>query len=77
MEGRDLVAMDSVGTSDPFVVCIVGNKQKKTKTIKNTLNPKWRIGSQSEVMSLYVVIIIQRERKNNPHVPTYVARAVY
>lgn len=52
VEGRDLVAMDSDGTSDPFVVCVVGNKQKKTKTIKNTLNPKWRIGSQSEVMSL-------------------------
>jgi hypothetical protein len=51
VEGRDLVAMDSDGTSDPFVVCVVGNKQKKTKTIKNTLNPKWRIGSQSEVMS--------------------------
>jgi len=51
IEGRDLLSVASDGTCDPYVVCIVGNKQKKTRVIKNTLNPKWRIGSQSETFT--------------------------
>lgn len=29
------------GKSDPYTVLRVGNKQFKTKTIKETLNPRW------------------------------------
>ncbi|KAK2850419.1 hypothetical protein Q7C36_009202 [Tachysurus vachellii] len=47
LEGKDLKAMDTVmmglakGKSDPYVVLTVGNQRFKTKTIKETLNPKW------------------------------------
>ncbi|XP_027008331.1 extended synaptotagmin-3 [Tachysurus fulvidraco] len=47
LEGKDLKAMDKVmmglakGTSDPYVVLTVGNQRFKTKTIKETLNPRW------------------------------------
>eukprot|EP01080_Neovahlkampfia_damariscottae_P006512 gene6512-10520_t len=40
-EGKDLPAMDIGGTSDPFVEISFGKEQKKTKTIKKTLNPQW------------------------------------
>eukprot|EP01122_Echinamoeba_exundans_P010444 TRINITY_DN3914_c0_g3_i1.p1 TRINITY_DN3914_c0_g3~~TRINITY_DN3914_c0_g3_i1.p1 ORF type:complete len:778 (+),score=208.17 TRINITY_DN3914_c0_g3_i1:126-2459(+) len=48
IEGRELVAMDSTGTSDPYVIVTVGGKEKRTKVIRFTLNPKWRIGSAGE-----------------------------
>lgn len=48
IEGRELVAMDSTGTSDPYVIVSVGGKEKRTKVIRFTLNPKWRIGSAGE-----------------------------
>uniref|UniRef100_A0A8C2G614 Extended synaptotagmin-3-like n=1 Tax=Cyprinus carpio TaxID=7962 RepID=A0A8C2G614_CYPCA len=47
LEARDLVAKDTFmmglvkGKSDPYTVLRVGNKQFKTKTIKETLNPRW------------------------------------
>lgn len=47
VEARDLVAKDTYmmglvkGKSDPYTVLRVGNKQFKTKTIKETLNPRW------------------------------------
>eukprot|EP01128_Nolandella_sp_AFSM9_P000684 TRINITY_DN10825_c0_g1_i1.p1 TRINITY_DN10825_c0_g1~~TRINITY_DN10825_c0_g1_i1.p1 ORF type:complete len:823 (-),score=218.56 TRINITY_DN10825_c0_g1_i1:212-2566(-) len=48
VEGRNLVSMDSDGTSDPYVVIEVGKHKQKTKTINNTLNPVWDIGSSPE-----------------------------
>ncbi|KAI9088049.1 hypothetical protein K1719_030026 [Acacia pycnantha] len=41
IEGRDLVAADLRGTSDPYVRVHYGNLKKKTKVIPRTLNPKW------------------------------------
>ncbi|KAH1234179.1 hypothetical protein AAZX31_09G166500 [Glycine max] len=41
IEGRDLVAADVRGTSDPFVRVHYGNFKKKTKVIYKTLNPQW------------------------------------
>jgi len=38
------------GKSDPYTVLRVGNKQFKTKTIKENLNPRWN--------DVYEVIII-------------------
>uniref|UniRef100_A0A672PYZ4 Extended synaptotagmin-3-like n=1 Tax=Sinocyclocheilus grahami TaxID=75366 RepID=A0A672PYZ4_SINGR len=48
LEARDLVAKDTYmmglvkGKSDPYTVLRVGNQQFKTKTIKETLNPRWK-----------------------------------
>ncbi|XP_057447037.1 synaptotagmin-4 isoform X2 [Lotus japonicus] len=41
IEGRDLVAADLRGTSDPYVRVHYGNIKKKTKIIHKTLNPQW------------------------------------
>lgn len=47
LEAQDLVPMDTVmmglmkGKSDPYAVLTVGNKRFQTKTIKETLNPRW------------------------------------
>ncbi|XP_056107903.1 extended synaptotagmin-3 [Rhinichthys klamathensis goyatoka] len=47
LEARNLVAKDThmmglvKGKSDPYTVLRVGNKQFKTKTIKENLNPRW------------------------------------
>ncbi|XP_066497153.1 extended synaptotagmin-3 [Hoplias malabaricus] len=47
VEAQDLVAMDTLmmglvkGKSDPYAVLIVGNQRFQTKTIKETLNPRW------------------------------------
>nr|XP_055072353.1 extended synaptotagmin-3 isoform X2 [Misgurnus anguillicaudatus] len=47
LEARNLVAKDThmmglvKGKSDPYTILRVGNKQFKTKTIKETLNPRW------------------------------------
>lgn len=47
LEAQDLKAMDTVmmglvkGKSDPYVVLMVGNQRFQTKTIKESLNPRW------------------------------------
>ncbi|OIW16014.1 hypothetical protein TanjilG_04549 [Lupinus angustifolius] len=41
IEGRDLVAADLRGTSDPYVRVHYGNLKKRTKVIYKTLNPHW------------------------------------
>ncbi|KAJ1282797.1 hypothetical protein BS78_03G079300 [Paspalum vaginatum] len=41
IEGRDLVAADLRGTSDPYVRVQYGNKKKRTKVIYKTLSPQW------------------------------------
>uniref|UniRef100_A0A8D0ACC8 Extended synaptotagmin-like protein 3 n=1 Tax=Sander lucioperca TaxID=283035 RepID=A0A8D0ACC8_SANLU len=47
LEARDLVAMDTYmmglvkGKSDPYATLRVGNRNFKSKTIKETLNPVW------------------------------------
>ena len=38
---RNLEAMDSNGTSDPYAVIQVGKEKKKTKVIKKELAPEW------------------------------------
>ncbi|KAL0479230.1 hypothetical protein AKO1_008051 [Acrasis kona] len=41
-EGRNLIAKDKNGTSDPyFVVKINGEKKRRCDSVKKTLNPKW------------------------------------
>ena len=59
VEGKDLLAMDEEGTSDPYckfrLICKsfiinpttsditrLGNERYKTKTVYETLNPKWQ-----------------------------------
>lgn len=51
VEGRNLIAMDSDGTSDPYVLIEVGKTKQKTKMINNSLNPVWDIGSTPEKFS--------------------------
>ncbi|CAI8594875.1 unnamed protein product [Vicia faba] len=41
IEGRDLVAADLRGTSDPYVRVHYGNFKKRTKVIYKTLTPQW------------------------------------
>lgn len=47
LEGRDLVAKDTYmmglvkGKSDPYATIRVGNRNVKSKTIKENLHPKW------------------------------------
>ncbi|CAI9113565.1 OLC1v1014190C1 [Oldenlandia corymbosa var. corymbosa] len=41
IEGRDLVAADLRGTSDPYVRIHYGSLKRKTKIMYKTLNPKW------------------------------------
>ncbi|XP_070543600.1 multiple C2 and transmembrane domain-containing protein 1-like isoform X2 [Ptychodera flava] len=42
LEGKNLIAMDEAGTSDPYVKFRLGNQKYKSKTIARTTNPKWR-----------------------------------
>ena len=39
LEGRDLVAMDRNGLSDPYVVIDIGEHKKRRKIIYKTLDP--------------------------------------
>ena len=41
LEGRDLVAMDRNGLSDPYVVIDIGEHRKRSKIIYKTLDPVW------------------------------------
>jgi len=51
VEGRDLIAMDDDGTSDPYVIVLVGKEKFRTKIIRDTLNPCWDIGSVPELFT--------------------------
>jgi len=42
VEGRDLLAMDEEGTSDPYCKFRLGNERFKTKTVYQSLNPRWQ-----------------------------------
>ena len=42
LRGRNLKAMDSGGTSDPYVVVTVGRKKHQTKAVHKTLDPEWK-----------------------------------
>lgn len=50
--------MDDDGFSDPYIIVTLGNKVKKTRIIRTTLNPKWRIGSQTEKFKLYFFFLL-------------------
>ncbi|XP_048445693.1 synaptotagmin-2 isoform X1 [Pyrus x bretschneideri] len=41
IEGKDLIAADIRGTSDPYVKVQYGNLKKQTKVMYKTLNPQW------------------------------------
>ncbi|RMZ87150.1 hypothetical protein DV736_g5630, partial [Chaetothyriales sp. CBS 134916] len=43
IRGRDLAAKDRSGTSDPYLVVMLGNARQTTPTISKTLNPEWKI----------------------------------
>lgn len=85
VEGRNLVAMDSDGFSDPYVIVQVGSHKSvsstfsfttlnvsiflcdsffrfKTKTIIQTLNPVWDIGSTPEKFIFSAFAPIPRPR---------------
>eukprot|EP00250_Pteridium_aquilinum_P010520 c19447_g1_i1 orf=1765-3852(+) len=44
LEGRNLAAKDRTGKSDPYVRLRYGKMERKTKTVKQDLNPSWRQG---------------------------------
>lgn len=39
--GRDLLAMDAGGTSDPYCKIAFGDEEVRTQTIMKTVNPAW------------------------------------
>jgi len=44
IEAKQLMKMDRVlgiGKSDPYAIITVGSQEFRTKTIYNTVNPKW------------------------------------
>lgn len=41
LAGKELIACDRGGTSDPYCVVSVGTTKKQTKTIKRTVDPDW------------------------------------
>jgi Ca2+-dependent lipid-binding protein len=43
--------MDDNGLSDPYVIVQVGTKKTKTKVIRESLNPSWKIGPKGEVFN--------------------------
>lgn len=54
IEAKQLMKMDRVlgiGKSDPYAIITVGSQEFRTKTIYNTVNPKWdfycEVSSQS------------------------------
>ncbi|KAI8904668.1 C2 domain-containing protein [Gorgonomyces haynaldii] len=52
IQASGVIAADSNGTSDPFVVCKINGKQfYKTKTIQRTLNPVWNEKASVEIFN--------------------------
>ncbi|RMZ75732.1 hypothetical protein DV737_g5137, partial [Chaetothyriales sp. CBS 132003] len=43
IRGRGLAAKDRSGTSDPYLVVMLGNARQTTPSISKTLNPEWKI----------------------------------
>ena len=45
IEAKQLMRMDvgvlGMGKSDPYAIVTVGSQEFRTKTISNTINPKW------------------------------------
>lgn len=45
IEAKQLMKMDvgvlGMGKSDPYAIITVGSQEFRTKTISNTINPKW------------------------------------
>ncbi len=41
VSGKDLIAADSNGKSDPYVHLKIGKTKHTSKIIKKTLNPEW------------------------------------
>jgi len=63
LEAKDLPAVDSSGTSDPYLKVMKGKKEiGKTKVKKNTINPEWnetfKVGL-GEVLNQNITIIVK------------------
>jgi Ca2+-dependent lipid-binding protein len=41
-QARNLLNVDTIGKSDPYVVCEVGTSSQRTAIVKNCLNPVFR-----------------------------------
>lgn len=58
IEGRDLVAADIRGTSDPYVRVTYGNEKRRTKVMFKTLTPQWHqtfeFPDDGSLLQLYV-----------------------
>jgi hypothetical protein len=55
IDGRELLAMDSNGLSDPFVrISLKGKEVFKSKTISKTLNPDW---NEEASMSVHLYLL--------------------
>eukprot|EP00043_Microstomoeca_roanoka_P017883 m.188128 g.188128 ORF g.188128 m.188128 type:complete len:957 (+) comp16719_c0_seq2:96-2966(+) len=53
---RGLAAKDAGRTSDPFVVCELGNMRKRSKTIPKTCNPTWNESVNFNVLDIFDVL---------------------
>ena len=46
------------GKSDPYAVITVGAQEFKTKTIDNTVDPKWDFWCEVYIINLYYILTI-------------------
>lgn len=59
LQGNRLVAMDKLGKSDPYVRISFGDYKGKSKTVWNTLNPKWGFLQEFPLASFMQVVRLQ------------------
>jgi len=59
IQGRNLVAKDSNGKSDPYITVIYGQLHSKTKHEKKTLDPVWKDHASSTI-----IFPVHKENKN-------------